>query len=104
VGLGGLVDVAEQTPRADVGELGLGVDGDLAQAGQVQGEAALGDGGAGDVVAAALDAEQQPVVAREADRGGDVGGGDRLEDQGREPSRSSALNCVLCGPAPCSCG
>jgi hypothetical protein len=87
VGLRGLVDLAEQTARPDLGEPGVGVDGDLAQAGQVQGQAARRDGGSGDVVAAALDAEQQPVVPREGDRGGDVVGRGRLEDQGREPGR-----------------
>jgi len=68
-------------------DLGIGVDGDLAHARQVQGQAALGDGGAGDVMAPALDAEQQPVVAGEADRGGNVVGRGRLENQGREPGR-----------------
>jgi hypothetical protein len=87
VGLGCLVDLPEQTARADVGEPGVGVDGDLAQARQVEGQAARRHGGSGDVVAAALGAEQQPVVAGEPDRGGDVVGRGRLEDKGREPGR-----------------
>ena len=87
VRLGGLVDVAEQAARPDVGEPGLGVDDDLAHAGQVEGQAARRHGGSGDVVAPALDAEQQPVVAGEPDRGGDVVRRGRLEDQGGEPGR-----------------
>ena len=59
------VDVLEQTPRADVRELGLGIDGDVAHAGHVERQAALGDRGSGDVVAAALDAQQQTVVTCE---------------------------------------
>ena len=74
--LGRLVDVGEQAPGSDVREPGVGVDGDLAHAGHVEGQAALGDGGAGDVVAAALDAEQQAVVAGEPDGRGDVVGRD----------------------------
>lgn len=62
-------------------ELGVGVDGDRAHAGHVEGQATLGDGGAGDVVTAAFDAEQQAVVAREPDAGGDVAGRGRLEDE-----------------------
>jgi hypothetical protein len=44
-------------------------------------EALVGEGGPGDVVTAALDAEQQPVVAGEPDRRGDVVGGGRLDDE-----------------------
>ena len=83
VGLGGPVDVGQPAARPDVGQPGLGVDGELAQAGQVDGQAALGDRRPGDVVAAALDPEQQAVGAGEADGGGHVGGRGRLEDQRR---------------------
>ena len=54
---------------------------------QVEGQAARRHGGSGDVVAAALDAEQQPMLAGEPDGGGDVVGRGRLEDQGGEPGR-----------------
>src|SRR5829696_6183011 len=83
MGLGSPVDVAEQTARPDVGQPGPGVDGDLAQTGQVEGEAALGDGRPGDVVAATLDPEEQALVAGEVDGGSDVGGRGRLEDERR---------------------
>jgi hypothetical protein len=87
VGLGGLVDLPEQTTRSDVDEPCLRVDGHLAHAGQVEGQAARRHGGPGDVVAPALDAEQQPVVAGQPDRGGDVLSRGRLEDDGWEPGR-----------------
>ena len=78
------VDVLEQTPGPDVREPGVGVDRDLAHAGHVERQAALGDRGAGDVVTAALDAEQQPVVTRERDGRGDVAGRGRLDDERRD--------------------
>ena len=78
------VDVLEQAPRPDVRELGVGIDRDVAHAGHVERQAALGDRGSGDVVAAALDAEQQPVVAREPHRRGDVVRRGRLEDERRD--------------------
>ena len=77
------VDVLEQTPRPDVGELGVGIDGDCAHPRHVERQAALRDRGAGDVVAAALDAEQQPVLTRELDGRGDVAGRGRLNDERR---------------------
>src|SRR5829696_6318708 len=83
MGLGSPVDVAEQTARPDAGQPGPGVDGDLAQTGQVEGEAALGDGRPGDVVAATLDPEEQALVAGEVDGGSHVGGRGRLEDERR---------------------
>jgi hypothetical protein len=58
VRLGRLVDVLEQASRSDVGLLGVGIHVDVAHAGQIEGQAALADGGADDVVAATLDAEQ----------------------------------------------
>ena len=79
--LGRLVDVLEQAAGSDVGEPGIGIDADVAHAGQVEGQAASGDGGAGDVVAAALDAEQQPMVAGEPNRRGHVVGRGRLDDE-----------------------
>jgi hypothetical protein len=79
--LGCLVDVLEQAPRSDLGQLGVRFDDHVTHAGQVQGQTALGDGGAGDVVAAALDAQQQPVVAGEPNRRGHVAGRGRLQDQ-----------------------
>jgi hypothetical protein len=79
--LGRLVDVLEQAAGSDVGEPGIGVNGDVAHAGQVEGQAAFGDGGSGDVVAAALDAEQQPMLVGEPNRGGHVVGRGRLEHE-----------------------
>jgi hypothetical protein len=84
--LGGPVDVAEYASRADLGELGGGVDGDVAHSDHVEGEAVLGECGAGDVVTAALDRQQQPVVVREPHGRGHVGRGGRLQDQ-RGPAR-----------------
>jgi hypothetical protein len=67
--------------------LAWGVDGDPAQAGHIHCQAALGHRGPGNIVATALDAEQQPMLAGEGDRGGGVVGRGRLEDQGGEPGR-----------------
>jgi hypothetical protein len=51
------VDVLEQTPGPDVRDLGMVIDGNVAHAGQVERQAALGDRGPGEVVAPALDGE-----------------------------------------------
>ena len=100
VGLGGPVDVAQPAARPDLGQPGLGVDRDRAHAGQVDGQAAVGDGRPGDVVAAALDAEQHAVVAGEADRGGHVAGRGRLEDEGRGPWRPGRSRPARRRPSP----
>ena len=50
---------------------------------EVDDEAVVDDGGAGDVVAAAADGERQSVLGGEADRGGDVGGVGAAGDHGR---------------------
>ena len=55
----------------------LGVDVDGAHLGQVDDERAVGDGAAGDVVAAAADGERDVVLAGEGDGGDDVGGAAR---------------------------
>ena len=77
--------VARSTSRAgtgpDVREPRLGIDVTSRMRDMSSIRAALGDRGSRDVVAAALDAEQQPPVAREPDGRGDVGGRGRLEDE-----------------------
>ncbi len=79
--LGRPVDVPQQAARTCVRETGGRVHGDLAHAGHVEGHPAVGECRAGDVVAAALDAQQQAVVRGEPHDGGHVLGRDRLDDQ-----------------------
>jgi hypothetical protein len=83
VRLGGGVDITEEAARAGVGDPGRRVDGDLPHACHVEREAAGDHAGAGDVVATALDAEQQPVLGGEPDRRRDTGRGGRLCHQRR---------------------
>ena len=87
VPLRGAVDVLEQAAGSDMDTAGGGVDGDIAHPGQIEGQTLVGEGGAGDVVPTAFDAQQQPVVAGELHGYGDVAGGDRLNDERRSPGR-----------------
>ena len=59
--LGGAVDFPEQAAGTDVGEPGVGSTVDFPHERHVQREAALGDRCPGDVVAPALDAQQEAV-------------------------------------------
>ena len=79
------VDVAEPAAAADVHQLALGVDGDVAQPGQVDGQAAVRHGLAGHVVAAAADRGREPVLAGHADRGHHVLGAGAAQDQAGPP-------------------
>ena len=87
VGLGCLVDLPEQTSRPTWTTLASGSTATSRMRDRSRVRPPSAHGGSGDVVAPALDAEQQPVVPREPDRGGDVVGRGRLEDEGGEPGR-----------------
>ena len=82
---GGRVDVAEQAAAARVHQLAFGIDGHLAQAGQVDGQAAVRHGLARHVVAAAADRGRQPVLAGHGDRGHHVLGAGAAQDQAGPP-------------------
>ena len=82
---GGRVDVAEQAAAARVHQLAFGIDGHLAQAGQVDGQAAVRHGLAGHVVAAAADRGREPVLAGHGDRGHHVLGAGAAQDQAGTP-------------------
>ena len=62
------VEVLQQRAGADAGDAPARVDDDLAHAREVDHQAALGDGVAGDVMAAAANAEQHPMAGGEAHR------------------------------------
>ncbi len=82
----GGVHVAEAAAAAAYADqLVRGVYGHLAQAAQVQGQAAVGHGLACHVVAAAPDRRVQPVVPGHVDRGHDVGGARAAQDQPGAP-------------------
>ena len=83
VELGLAVDVAEQAPGLHGRGPRLGVDAHPAQAGHVERQPAVGDRGAGDVVAAAAHRQREAALAGEADRGDDVGRPGRLDDERR---------------------
>src|SRR5207248_4038780 len=73
VGMGGLVELAPGHASAGDDRAGSGVDAGVLHQGEVDHEAALGDGLAGDVVAPASDGDLEIGVATEAHGGGDVG-------------------------------
>ena len=79
------VDVAEPAAAARVHQLALRIDGDLAQPGQVDGQAAVRHGLARHVVAAAADRRRQAVLAGHADRGHHVLGAGAAQDQAGAP-------------------
>src|SRR5262249_17306482 len=62
-----------------------GINPDLAQAGEVDDDAAVTDGPSGDVVAAATDRQEQVVLPREIHRVDHVGDTGAADDQGRAP-------------------
>ena len=79
------VDVAEPAAAARVHQLALRIDGDLAQPGQVDGQAAVRHGLARHVVAAAADRGRQAVLAGHVDRGHHVLGAGAAQDQAGAP-------------------
>jgi hypothetical protein len=79
------VDVAEPAAAARVHQPGLRIDGDLAQPGQVDGQAAVRHGLARHIVAAAADRRRQAVLAGHADRRDHVLGADAAQDQAGAP-------------------
>ena len=81
----GGVHVAEQAAAARVHQLAFGVHGDLAQPGQVDGQAAVRHGLACHVVAAAPDRGRQAVLAGHVDRGHHVTGAGAAQDQAGAP-------------------
>ncbi len=82
---GGRVHVTQAAAAAHVDQLVLRVHGDLAQAAQVEGQAAFGHALAGHVVAAAADRGVQAVLAGHVDRGHHVGGAGTAQDQAGTP-------------------
>ena len=79
------VDVAEPAAAARVHQPGRRIDGDLAQPGQVDGQAAVRHGLAGHVVTAAADRRRQAVLAGHVDRGHHVLGAGAAQDQAGPP-------------------
>ncbi len=80
-----VVEVAQQAAALDVRPARRGIDPRAAQARQVDLQAAVAGGLAGEAVAAALDRDQQLALAREVDRALDVRGAGRLHDERRVP-------------------
>ena len=79
------VDVAEPAAAARVHQLALRIDRDLAQPGQVDGQAAVRHGLARHVVAAAADRGRQAVLAGHVDRGHHVLRAGAAQDQAGAP-------------------
>ena len=83
VRLGRGVDVGEQCAGLDAGGAGRGVDRHVLHGREIEHQAAVADGIAADIVAAALDRGEQPVLGGEADRALDVGGRPAAHDEAR---------------------
>jgi hypothetical protein len=104
VGLGGDVQRAEQRAALDPGQPPGRVDRDPAHRGEVDHEAAVGDGMAEDAVPAAADADLQAGLPGGADGGGDVGDAGAAHDRGRVvvdhgvPDRAGLVVARLAGP------
>ena len=80
---GDAVDVGPRRTALHVHGAAGGVDADAAHRRQVDHQAVVDDGGAGDVVPAAADGERQGVLGGEADGGRDVVGVGAARDRGR---------------------
>ena len=76
-----VVEVTPLRATLDVGGPGLRIDVDGAHAGHVEQQAVVAERVAGDIVSAALDRQEQAVLAGEVDRADDVGDAGRLDDQ-----------------------
>ena len=79
------VDIAEETSGLRAREPRRRVDPHAAHQRHVEHQAVLAHGKTGDVVAAALDRERQPVLARRANAGDDVGDTKAANDDGGSP-------------------
>ena len=79
------IDIAEEAPGLRAREPRRRVDPHAAHQRHVEHQAVLAHGKPGDVVAAALDRERQPVLARRANAGDDVGGTEAANDDGGAP-------------------
>ena len=80
---GGRVHITEPAAAAGVRQVLLGVDGHLPQSAEVDGQPAIGQRLAGDVVTAAPHRRRQPEVAGGIDRGHDVRRAGTGQDQAR---------------------
>ena len=85
VRLGGDVELAEERAAIRSGDPGLRIDLDAAHRGQVDDEAAVGAREPGRAVAAGPDHDLEVVLAREADRRGDLRGRRRPDDDRGSP-------------------
>ena len=85
VRLRGDVELAEERAAVRSGDPGLRVDLDAAHRGHVDDEPAIRPAKPGRAVAAGLDRDLEVVLAREADRRGDLLGGRRAGDDRRSP-------------------
>ncbi len=83
VRLGRRVDVGEQRAGLDTGGAGSGVDRDMLHGREIEHQPAVADGIPADIVAAALDRGEQPMLGGKADRAGDIGGGPAAHDEAR---------------------
>jgi hypothetical protein len=103
VQLGLAVHIAEQAAGLDGRGPRLGVHEDPAQPGRVDGQPAVGQSGAGDVVANAAHREHEVVVASEVHCGDDIAGAGRLDDERRRlvdhavPQRRRLLEALVRG-------
>lgn len=82
IGLGGAIDVAEKTARADPGARTVGVDVDPAHPRHVHRQPAVGERSSRHIVASTLDRQQDAVGAGEGDRLLHLADRDRLDDEG----------------------
>ena len=79
------VDVPERGSRSDRRGLCPGIDPDEVHEREVDHQPVVADRIAGDVVAAALDRQQKPLISREIDGVLDIGGALATRDQSRTP-------------------
>jgi hypothetical protein len=80
-----VIEVAQGGAAAGTHHARVRIDPHRAHAGQIDHQAIVAQGIAGDVVAAAAHRQRQAVVAREGDRGQHVGGAAAAGDEGRTP-------------------
>ena len=79
----GVIAVAEQRAAGNLCELGLGIDVDASDSGQIDNQALVDGSQTAAVVAAAAHGQVEPVVAGETDRRDDVGDVGTARDDAR---------------------